>query len=105
MSSSSADDRQAASDELRTYTLMLFTGAPVLIDANVSRTFLETAQRVAVQLSRALRAAGDEQTRQAKAGLHDGIQQLERDAAPLVSVLNLAQRVAVSAEEVDSSER
>src|ERR1700693_6387016 len=40
VTSPSTDDHQAGSDELRTYTLMLFTGAPLLIDANVSRAFL-----------------------------------------------------------------
>ena len=98
VTSPSTDDRQAGADELRTYTLMLFTSAPVLIDANVSRTFLETAQRVAAQLSRALRATGNEQNRQAKARLDDGVQQLERDAAPLIGVLNREQRAAVSSE-------
>jgi hypothetical protein len=105
VTSPSADDHKAGSDELRTYTLMLFTGAPVLIDANVSRTFLETAQRVAAQLSRALRATGDEHNRQAKAQLDDGVQQLERDAAPLVGVLNREPRAAVSSEEVESPGR
>jgi hypothetical protein len=104
ISSPSAHDQQAASDELRTYTLMLFTAAPVLIDANVSRTFLETAQRVAAQLSRALRATGDEQNRQAKARLEDAVHQLERNAAPLVNVLNREQRGAVGSEG-DSTER
>jgi hypothetical protein len=105
VTSPSADDRQARADELRTYTLMLFTSAPVLIDANVSRTFLETAQRVAAQLSRALRATGDEQNRQAKARLDDGVQQLERDAAPLIGVLNREQRAAVGSEAVESPGR
>jgi hypothetical protein len=99
ISSPSAHDQQAAPDELRTYTLMLFTAAPVLIDANVSRTFLETAQRLAAQLSGALRATGDEQNRQTKARLDDAVHQLERDAAPLVNVLNREQRLAVGSEE------
>ncbi len=50
--SPSDDDRDEASGELRTYTQMLLVSAPLLIDANVSRTFLESAQRVAVQLTR-----------------------------------------------------
>ena len=85
--------------------VMLFTGATVLIDANVSRTFLETAQRVAAQLSQALQATGDEQNRKAKARLDDAVQQLERDAAPLVDVLNREQRAAVSSEGVESAGR
>ena len=34
-------DRDAASDDFRTYMIMLMVGAPVLIDAKVSRAFLE----------------------------------------------------------------
>jgi hypothetical protein len=43
--SSSAEDREAALDELRSYMQMLFTSAPVLIGAAAPRAFLETAQR------------------------------------------------------------
>ena len=39
-------DRDSASDELRTYMTMLLISAPVLIDAALSRTFLE--ERLAV---------------------------------------------------------
>ena len=39
-------DRDAASDEVRTYMMMLLVGAPVLIDAQMSRNFLEQAQAV-----------------------------------------------------------
>ena len=39
-------DRDAASDEVRTYMMMLLVGAPVLIDAQTSRNFLEQAQAV-----------------------------------------------------------
>jgi hypothetical protein len=105
ITSPSPDDQQAASDELPTYTLMLFKGAPVLIDANVSRTFLETAQRVTAQLSRTLRASGDEQSVQTRARLDHAVQQLERDAAPLVSALNGEQRVAAGSKEFDSQAR
>ena len=37
-------DRGAASDGLRTYMMMLLTGAPVLLDDPVARHFLEQAQ-------------------------------------------------------------
>jgi hypothetical protein len=99
--SSSTDDREQATAELRTYTLMLLISTPVLIDANVSRTFLETAQRLAVQLTRALRASGDEQVRQAKARVEAGIGQLQEAAAPLVQSLNPEQRKAISSDEAD----
>ena len=47
------DDRDTAGDELRTYMMMLLVGAPVLIDARVSRAFLEQAQVVAADMARA----------------------------------------------------
>jgi hypothetical protein len=99
--SSSKDDRDEASGELRTYTLMLLISTPVLINATVPRTFLETAQRLAVQLTRALRASGDEQVQQAKARVADGIGQLRASAAPLLQTLNPEQRQAISSEETD----
>jgi hypothetical protein len=99
--SSSKDDREQATGELRTYTLMLLISTPVLIDAKVPRTFLETAQRLAVQLTRALRASGDEQVQQAKARVADGIGQLRDSAAPLLQTLNPEQRQAISSEETD----
>jgi uncharacterized protein YoxC len=94
--SSSVDGRDAASDELRNYTLLLFTSAPVLIDAKISRTFLETADRFALQLARALQAAGSDQGAQTKAPLEDGVKQLRTAADPLLSALTRDQRAAVS---------
>lgn len=40
-------DQEAAGDDLRSYGTMLLIAAPMLIDATVSRTFLEEAQRLA----------------------------------------------------------
>jgi hypothetical protein len=94
--SSSADDRDAASDELRNYTLMLFASAPVLIDARVSRTFLETAQRFGLQLARALQATDSGQPPNTKRPLDDGVKQLRDAAKPLLSALNRDQLAAVS---------
>jgi hypothetical protein len=84
---------------------MLLISAPVLIDAKVSRTFLESAQRLAVPLSRALRASGDEQAEQAKARLDAEVGQLRQTAAPLLQALNRDQRAAVSSDEADPSGR
>jgi hypothetical protein len=103
--SPSDDDLDEASGELCTYTLMLLISPPLLIDAKVSRTFLESAQRVAAQLSRALRASGDESTRLAKARLDDGVAQLRQTAAPLLQALNRDERTAVSSDEADRGER
>ena len=103
--SQSDDDRDEASGELRTYGQMLLGSAPLLIDAKVSRAFLECAQRVAALLSRALRATGDKEIEQAKARLDDGIQQLREAAAPLLRALNREQRAAVSSDESDPNAR
>jgi hypothetical protein len=47
-------DRDAAVDEFRTYMMMLLVAAPVLIDAKVSRDFLEQAQVLGAELAKAL---------------------------------------------------
>jgi hypothetical protein len=101
--STSDDDRETASGEPHTYTLMLLISAPLLIDAKVSRSFLESAQRVAGQLSRAIRASGDEQAEQAKTRLQAGLGQLRQTAAPLLQALNRDERAAVSSDEADRS--
>jgi hypothetical protein len=95
----SDDDRDQAESELRTYAQMLLTSAPLLINAAVPRTFLEAGQRVAAQLSRALRATGDEQRKQAIARLDDGVARLREAADPLLQVLNLAQLTAVRSDD------
>ena len=103
--SPSDDDRDEASGELRTYGQMLLGSAPLLIDAKVSRAFLECAQRLASLLSRALRAIGDKEVEQAKAQLDEGIQQLREAAAPLLLALNREQRAAVTSDEPDANAR
>ena len=101
--STSDDDRDAAAEELRTYMQMLLVSAPLLIDAKVSRTFLESAQRLAVALSRALRASGDEEAAQAKAKLDDAVGQLRQAADPLLRALNRDQRAAISSDDAGPS--
>ena len=98
--SPSQEDRDAAGEELRTYTQMLLVSAPVLIGADLPRRFLESAQRLAAQLYRAVRDAGDQPV--AKTGLDAGVKQLRAEAAPLLQALNLPQRAAVTAGEDDS---
>jgi hypothetical protein len=94
--SSSADDREDALGELRTYAQMLLISAPVLIDAKMSRIFLEAAQRVAAQLYRALQTTEHEQAQQAKVRVDADVTQLRQAAAPLLAVLNRDQRAAIS---------
>jgi hypothetical protein len=92
--SPTAADREAALDELRTYTQMLLTSAPVLIGAPAPRAFLETAQRAGGQLAGALREAGGESVGQTKAGLDAAIDQVRGAAAPLTATLDRAQLAA-----------
>ena len=91
----SAEDRDEASGELRTYTQMLLTSAPLLIDANGPRAFLEAAQHVAAELFRALHA-GDEKVEPTKTQLDHAVEQLGAAAAPLLSALSSEQRAAIS---------
>jgi hypothetical protein len=95
-----AGDRDAASDELRTYLTMLLTAAPVLIDAAISRNFLEHAQKLAGELARthvttATRAQGSAISR---AGLDEAVDQLRVASTPLLKILNLDQLAAVTAD-------
>jgi DMSO reductase anchor subunit len=99
--SPSAEDREAASDELRTYAQMLLVSAPVLIDAPVPRRFLESAQRLAGAMFRALRDAGGQPV--AKESLEAEVARLRADAAPLLQALNRQQRAAVTADDDDGS--
>jgi hypothetical protein len=95
--SPSAEEREAAGDELRTYAQMLLVSAPILIDAPVPRRFLESAQRLAGEMYRALRDAGDHPVPPKQ--LDPQVAQLRADAAPLLEALNLQQREAVTADD------
>jgi len=95
----SPEDRDEASDELRTYAQMLLTSAPLLIDARVTRTFLETAQHTAAQLFRALRQSENGTGQDVKGQLDDELAQLREAAAPLLTALNQEQRAAVSSDD------
>ncbi len=94
--SSTEEDREVASQELRTYLQMLLTSAPVLIDATASRTFLETAQRTAARMYHAQRATADAERQDRSAQVDDALQRLHQAAAPLLAPLNLEQRAAAS---------
>jgi hypothetical protein len=92
-------DQDAAADDLRSYGTMLLIAAPMLIDATVSRTFLEEAQRLAGEVARALHAhrrgaAGEEE----RAGLNEAVERTRQAALPLLAILNAAERDAVTDE-------
>lgn len=101
-------DRDAAVDEFRTYMMMLLVAAPVLIDAKVSRDFLEQAQVLGAELAKALAAtakpadgaakaadgAAKAPARPAGAGkasaarLNEAVQRLRDASTPLLQVLD-----------------
>jgi hypothetical protein len=94
-------DRDTASDELRTYMMMLLVGAPVLIDERVSRAFLEQAQVVAAEMAHALGVTA----RSARPGtladkrLDNAVQQLRTASTPLLQVLDSETQAAVRGDE------
>jgi hypothetical protein len=99
-STKSDDARDEASQELRTYMQMLLTSTPVLIDASMSRAFLEGAQRAAAQMYRELRAAADHGDTGDHRKVDAAIQDLRQAAAPLLKPLNTQQRSAVASDDV-----
>jgi hypothetical protein len=84
-------ERDAAWDEVRTYMMMLLVGAPVLIDAAASRSFLEDCQHLGGEMARALTAM----TRAPDAGsdsaarLNDAVQRVRTASAPLLQMLDV----------------
>jgi hypothetical protein len=89
-------DRDAAADELRTYMMMLMVGAPVLIDARASRTFLEQAQAVAGLLALSLgETASSSASASVDSRLDGAVQRLRDASAPVLSVLDPEARAAV----------
>jgi hypothetical protein len=89
-------DRDAAADELRTYMMMLMVGAPVLIDARASRTFLEQAQTVAGLLALSLgETASSSASASVDSRLDGAVQRLRDASTPVLSVLDPQARAAV----------
>jgi hypothetical protein len=90
-------DPEAAGDDLRSYATMLLIAAPMLIDAKVSRTFLEEAQRLGVELTRTLHAGRHGTAGEAeRARLDDAVQRMRDASHPLLSILSAEQRQAVT---------
>jgi hypothetical protein len=93
-------DRDAASDEFRTYMLMLMVGAPVLIDAKVSRVFLERAQGLAGEMARALGVTAGPHGHPAlpDTRLEHAVRQLRSASDPLLQALDPRTQAAVRGE-------
>jgi hypothetical protein len=90
-------DRDAALDEVRTYMTILSISAPVLIDARVSRTFLEQAQGLAAELARGLASAAKapgETGAAPDSRVQDSFGRLRSAAAPLLAMLTAEQQSA-----------
>ena len=94
-------DRDAASDAFRTYMLMLMMASPVLIDAKVSRDFLEQAQALAGEMARVLGVTAGAHGRKALPDpkLEDAVQRLRAASAPLLQALDPQTRAAVNGED------
>ncbi|WP_426518936.1 hypothetical protein ACPPVQ_04185 [Diaminobutyricibacter sp. McL0618] len=89
-----SSDRDAASDEVRTYMTMVFIGAPVLIGTSVPRAFLEQAQWLGALLGRALNPAMQGVT---PAEIFGALEELKTLANPLLQKLSHSERNAVGA--------
>ncbi len=94
-------DREAASDEVRTYMIMLLVGAPVLIEAKVSRDFLEQAQHLGGEMTRMLLATPGAAVPGAAPAdrLDDAVRRLRAASAPLLRLLNPEERIAAGGQE------
>lgn len=94
-------DRDAAFDELRTYMMMLLVGAPVLIDAKVSRSFLEQAQAVGGLMAHVLgvtaRSSGSAPAPDRR--LDEAVRRLRAASTPLLTVLDPETQAAVRGDE------
>jgi hypothetical protein len=82
-------DRDAASEEVRTYMVMLLVGAPVLIDTPVSRDFLEQAQHLGAEMARAGGLIGKKPAHaDSQARIDRAVTQLRAVSAPLMRLLD-----------------
>jgi hypothetical protein len=90
-------DQDMAYEEFRTYTMMVLTVAPVLIDARTSRNFLERAQDLDGDMAQALSllATVPVQGKFPAARLDDTLQALKSASTPLLQNLTPEMRSAV----------
>jgi hypothetical protein len=90
------DDRDAASDEARTYLTMVLFAAPILIDAAMPRRFLEQAQHLGAELARAFSIDPHDSSAVSamRASIDTAADGVRKAAEPLVQVLNAQQLAA-----------
>jgi hypothetical protein len=86
-------ERDAAAGELRTFMTMMLTGAPVLMDAQLTRQFLETSQHLGAELARALGVtrSGDRPD-DIDQRLNDAAARLRATVQPLLQTLDIDQQ-------------
>ena len=92
-----AEDQDAANNQLRTYAQVLLISTPVLIDASIPRAFLETAQRLGAVLYRALEDPGKRED--TRASVDKAVADLRAAAAPLLAALSSQELAAVSSDD------
>lgn len=97
-------DRGAATDEVRTYMMMLLVAAPVLIDARLSRNFLEQAQHLGGEMARVLAEAAKDGGAPARRRdrLSEAVRRLRTAADPLLQPLSTEQLAAAGDEPADA---
>ena len=90
-------DRDIAREEFRAYTMMLLAIAPILIDANPTRNFLEQAQHLDGELALALSvlATAPGQEKFPATRLADAVEALKSASTPLLQNLSPEMRSAV----------
>jgi hypothetical protein len=101
LSCAASRDRTAASDELRTYMIMLMLAAPILIESKTPRAFLEDAQKLGGML---MQFQNPElqlpvKTVASEAQLEEALHQVKAKAAPLLAPLTAEERTAAGTEE------
>jgi hypothetical protein len=89
-------ERDTASDEVRTYMIMLLVGAPVLIDTQVSRNFLEQAQHLGGEMARVTGLVGKNSGphKDSKARIDRSLDQLRTASAPLMKLIDFRELTA-----------
>jgi hypothetical protein len=92
-------DRAAAdaSEEVRTYLVMLLVAAPLFIDAKPSRAFLEACQRLAGEMARALAAlARGDGPPPSLSRMQDAVGNLRAAATPVLAPLDLRELIGAA---------
>lgn len=94
-------ERETATDEVRTYMMMLLISGPLLIDARPSRFFLEAAQQLAGEFAHVLAVTAKKSTaaEDVTDRLDRATQALRTASAPVLQILDLEQLLGISAED------